>query len=136
MSVESGLRTLLADNVAVKAIVDAKVYPEEAEQGVVEPYIVYRLQNTETPRDLGGAVISRRRDYEIECRAIAYDDAQALAAAVTKAVTGDSDEGVQTSLGGVNVILFWGSSPERHQNTPGEDESRNSVLLSLVVLLR
>lgn len=137
MSVETGLRDYLADDATVAGIVGANIYPQEAPDAVNEPFIVYRLIESDEPRFLNGAVRYRKYTYEIACYEKVYDDAQALADAVKAAVGGSGGtNSVATTLDGTSVVMYWADAAQRKDGVSTPDQLRNQVVFDLVILIR
>lgn len=135
MSMETGLRAYLLADSSLAAIVGTKIYPQEAADSVAEPYITYRLSDSEEPRYLSGAVRYRKFTYEMVCYQIVYDDATALADALQAAIGGTAGAAsVSTTLDGVSVVMFWADTPRRRSGTSGQDNPRSQVQMDLIIL--
>lgn len=135
MSIETGLRDYLVADSGVTAIVGTKVYPQEAADDVAEPYVTYRLADSDEPRYLNGTVRYRKFTYEVTCYTKVYDDATALAEAVRAAIGGTGGaNSVSTTLDGNAVIMFWEDTPRRRSGTSALDNPRSQVAMNLTIL--
>lgn len=83
MSLEADLRAYILGDVAVAALVVDRMYPLVIPQGGRQPCIVYAKQGRNVQQLFCGADGLHMTMFDIDCYATIYDDAVALANAVT-----------------------------------------------------
>lgn len=86
MSIEGGIRTILVNNAAVKAIIVARVFPQWIPAGTILPAIVYQKIAGRKIRQLSGESGNAQPTYEIGCWAATYAAVHALSEAVKLAL--------------------------------------------------
>ncbi len=136
MSIETGLYSYITADIGVLAIVGEQMIPQEAPEDIDPPFLVYRMADVDSQRDLAGRVISTKYTFEIICCHDTFDDAKELAAAVRVAVGGDAEDAVETTLDGIAVIMYWADAFEIDSKITAQDKLRNQVRLELIILVK
>jgi hypothetical protein len=82
MSLDTDLRALLVGNVALTALVSARITADRMEQGASRPFVVFSRVSTDYQTGLGGAVLAERVTFDVQCWADTRASAEAVADAV------------------------------------------------------
>lgn len=98
MTIEEALRTALAADATLAAIVAARIYPVVAPQGTVTAYVTYEKVAGNPHHDHGGAGSLRWARISYMCHAPTYSQAKAAAAAIRSAL-----DGYRGTLSGVSI---------------------------------
>jgi hypothetical protein len=88
MAVENALYTILTGNVALAALVSARVYPGVIPQNIALPALAYQVIATERDYHHGGQQNTAGPLVQITVEAASYSSAKSVAAAVRVALSG------------------------------------------------
>lgn len=121
--IEVAIYNILKNDTAVSNIVGAKVYPLQAGETAVEPYIVVEKLLTEYEHTMTGTVDLVLAKFQISCWENSYYDAITL----TDAVRGCLDNFVGTDSGsGVTIqCIHVGDEVVLYDFTAGVDKSKH-----------
>ena len=85
---ESQVYQLLKSNVAIKALINERVYPMVAPQNVVKPYITYRVVSGIKLQCMGGQIYRGNYRMQLDCFSLTYSNVKAISEAVKNALIG------------------------------------------------
>jgi len=85
---ESDVYQLLKSNVAIKALINERVYPMVAPQNVVKPYLTYRVISGLKLQCMGGQIYQGDYRMQIDCFSLTYSNVKAISEAVKNALVG------------------------------------------------
>ena len=88
MAVEEAIQTILAADVAVSALIVARIYPSRLPDGATYPAIVYQRISGPRLHDLSGPSGYATPRIQLDLWAATYSEAKALAEAVREALDG------------------------------------------------
>jgi hypothetical protein len=101
MTIEAALYTQLSTFAGLTAIVGAAIYPMQADQSAVLPYVTFHLIS-DVPENVMAALPTLTRDrFQFSAWAVTYLQASQIAAQVTSAL--QSFTGMMGGAGGVTV---------------------------------
>ncbi len=85
---ESDVYQLLKSNVAIKALINERVYPMVAPQNVVKPYLTYQVISKINLQCMGGKIYRGNYRMQIDCFSLTYSNVKAISKAVENALEG------------------------------------------------
>ena len=85
---ENDVYQLLKSNVAIKALINERVYPMVAPQNVVKPYLTYRVISGLKLQCMGGQIYQGDYRMQIDCFSLTYSNVKAISEAVKNALIG------------------------------------------------
>ena len=85
---ESDVYQLLKSNVAIKALINERVYPMVAPQNVVKPYLTYQVISGLKLQCMGGQIYQGDYRMQIDCFSLTYSNVKAISEAVKNALIG------------------------------------------------
>lgn len=88
---ESDVYQLLKSNVAIKALINERVYPMVASQNVVKPYLTYQVISGLKLQCMGGQIYQGDYRMQIDCFSLTYSNVKAISEAVKNALVGFMD---------------------------------------------
>lgn len=113
-SIESAIRTLLISSGSITDIVGDRIYPNDTDNSVSMPYIVYELDN-----DQGDVVRSTLRDAELTITVVAEE--YSVCKAVQKAITGTLDVSKSNFIpGSYDGVAIRGAFLSTTQDAPNK----------------
>jgi hypothetical protein len=86
MTLEDKLYTLLSGDAAVAAIVSSRIYPDEAPQGIADPYLTYQRIASGRDYTLGGYSNLENPIIQVDCWAADNETRNTLRDAVIAAM--------------------------------------------------
>ena len=85
---ESDVYQLLKSNVAIKALINERVYPLVAPQNVAKPYITYQVVTGLKLKCMGGKIYQGDYRMQLDCFSLTYSNVKAISKAVENALEG------------------------------------------------
>lgn len=107
MSLESKIKDMFDASAAIQQLVNDRYYPNVLKQGVPVPAIVYTVVTDKSSNVIDGSRPTISKGWvQIDCYALHFDDAQAVADAVVELF------GCRTEVGFASIEIDSGSSYE------------------------
>lgn len=137
MSLPVGIRDYLIADSDVYALVEDRIYQQQADEQAAEPFVIISFLSDDSPRNLAGKRMYQRQTYEIRVCGNEWEAVDELLAALKNAIGGEDGESVEeTFTDGENVIMHWSESPQTVTHVSANDAIKNQAALNLTVKVK
>jgi hypothetical protein len=137
MSLPVGIRDYLIADSDVYALVEDRIYQQQADEQAAEPFCIISFLSDESPRNLAGKVMFTKVTYEIRVCGGTWESVDTLRVALKNAIGGPAGNSVEETLtDGENVIMHWSESPQTVTHVNANDTIRNQAALNLTVKVK